>query len=177
MFSESKLAGPGYIILNVIRVLNVISLALVVVASWVMLVMTVKTSNVHLVFLNSTFKEMVANAIIVLFLRRSFPLHHKHNRSFPHLLRSQPLQDILRPKLAFAQPRIWLRLPWHVNDRSRIQYPWQSQQGCYEPVESGFAYVAHCHCVRHSVFVDGTFQYDCSKYSKSPHDRASLTNL
>jgi hypothetical protein len=37
--------GPGYIILNVIRVLNIISLLTVVVASWVMLVMTVKTSN------------------------------------------------------------------------------------------------------------------------------------
>jgi hypothetical protein len=46
MFSESKMAGPGYIALNVIRVLNVISLILVVIASWVMLVMTVKTSNV-----------------------------------------------------------------------------------------------------------------------------------
>lgn len=57
MFSESKLAGPGYIILNVIRVLNVISLALVVVASWVMLVMTVKTSNVHLLFLTQHSKK------------------------------------------------------------------------------------------------------------------------
>jgi hypothetical protein len=42
--TESK-RGPGYIILNVIRVLNIISLLTVVVASWVMLVMTVKTSN------------------------------------------------------------------------------------------------------------------------------------
>jgi hypothetical protein len=47
MFSENKMAsGPGYITLNVIRVLNIISLLLVVVASWIMLVMTVKTSNV-----------------------------------------------------------------------------------------------------------------------------------
>lgn len=41
----TKLAGGGYITLNVIRVLNIISLLLVAIASWVMLVMTVKTSN------------------------------------------------------------------------------------------------------------------------------------
>ncbi|PVH80686.1 hypothetical protein DL98DRAFT_654612 [Cadophora sp. DSE1049] len=45
MFSESKITGAGYITLNVIRALNIISLLLVVVASWIMLVMTVKTSS------------------------------------------------------------------------------------------------------------------------------------
>ena len=46
MFSESKMAsGPGYITLNIIRVLNIISLLLVVVASWIMLVKTVEGSN------------------------------------------------------------------------------------------------------------------------------------
>ncbi|CZR59694.1 uncharacterized protein PAC_09588 [Phialocephala subalpina] len=48
MFSESKLAGPGYITLNVIRVLNIISLLLVAIGSWIMLVMTVKTSSFYL---------------------------------------------------------------------------------------------------------------------------------
>jgi hypothetical protein len=46
MFFESK-AGPGYIVLNVMRVLNIIALLTVVVASWVMLVKTVQTSNVR----------------------------------------------------------------------------------------------------------------------------------
>lgn len=46
MNSESKMSGPGYITLNVIRVLNIIALLTVAAASWVMLVMTVKTSNV-----------------------------------------------------------------------------------------------------------------------------------
>ncbi|KAG4431291.1 hypothetical protein IFR05_013235 [Cadophora sp. M221] len=45
MFSESKITGAGYITLNVIRALNIISLLLAVVASWIMLVMTVKTSS------------------------------------------------------------------------------------------------------------------------------------
>jgi hypothetical protein len=39
------LMGPGYITLNIIRVLNVIALTLIAVASWVMLVMTLKTSS------------------------------------------------------------------------------------------------------------------------------------
>jgi hypothetical protein len=44
MFSETKM-GPGYITLNILRVCNIISLLLIAVASWIMLVMTVKTSN------------------------------------------------------------------------------------------------------------------------------------
>jgi hypothetical protein len=43
--SQKKIMGPGYITLNIIRVLNVIALTLVAVASWVMLVMTLKTSS------------------------------------------------------------------------------------------------------------------------------------
>ncbi|KAG9242498.1 hypothetical protein BJ878DRAFT_167374 [Calycina marina] len=42
---SSSLRGPGYVVLNVIRVLNIISLIVVVVASWVMLVKTVMASN------------------------------------------------------------------------------------------------------------------------------------
>lgn len=43
---KQKLSGPGYIILNILRVLNIISLLTVVVGSWIMLVRTVQTSNV-----------------------------------------------------------------------------------------------------------------------------------
>jgi len=42
---DRKLAGPGYIILNVLRAINIISLLTVVVGSWIMLVRTVQTSN------------------------------------------------------------------------------------------------------------------------------------
>lgn len=42
----SKMSGKGYIILNVLRAFNIVSLITVVVASWVMLVRTVQTSNV-----------------------------------------------------------------------------------------------------------------------------------
>ncbi|KAF7855453.1 hypothetical protein EAF04_010195 [Stromatinia cepivora] len=40
-----KQAGRGFLILNAIRVMNIIALLDVVAASWIMLVMTVKTSN------------------------------------------------------------------------------------------------------------------------------------
>jgi hypothetical protein len=43
---KPKMSGPGYIILNILRVLNIISLLTVVVGSWIMLVRTVQTSNV-----------------------------------------------------------------------------------------------------------------------------------
>ncbi|KAF4618117.1 hypothetical protein G7Y89_g14990 [Cudoniella acicularis] len=43
--SESKMAGPGYIILQIIRVLNIIALLLIAIASMIMLAMTLKTSN------------------------------------------------------------------------------------------------------------------------------------
>ncbi|CAG8976512.1 hypothetical protein HYALB_00006009 [Hymenoscyphus albidus] len=48
MSPEKKMAGAGYITLNIIRVFNIISLLLVAIASWVMLVMTVKTSKFFL---------------------------------------------------------------------------------------------------------------------------------
>lgn len=45
LFQNFKKTGAGYVILNVIRVLNIITLGLIVAASWIMLVRTVQTSN------------------------------------------------------------------------------------------------------------------------------------
>jgi len=45
MFKNFKLAGSGYVILNVIRVLSIITLAVIAAGSWIMLVRTVQTSN------------------------------------------------------------------------------------------------------------------------------------
>lgn len=55
-FKKEESSGKGYIILNVIRVLNIIALLTIVAASWVMLVMTVKTSSV-----SSTAQLLVLN--------------------------------------------------------------------------------------------------------------------
>ncbi|KAI9855550.1 MAG: hypothetical protein M1824_006052 [Vezdaea acicularis] len=46
-FFKKPLAGPGYIILNIIRVLNIIALLSVIVASWVMLVKTFRVSQFY----------------------------------------------------------------------------------------------------------------------------------
>lgn len=44
-FNDRTLAGPGYITLNVVRVLNIISLLLVAAANWIMLIKTVENSH------------------------------------------------------------------------------------------------------------------------------------
>lgn len=48
VFSTKSLAGPGYIILNVIRATNIIGLLAIIVASVVMLVKTFNVSKVCL---------------------------------------------------------------------------------------------------------------------------------
>jgi len=42
---SANLAGPGYMILNGIRTLNIIALLSVAVASWVMIIMNIKTNH------------------------------------------------------------------------------------------------------------------------------------
>jgi len=46
MALRKKLAGSGYVVLNVIRVMNIIALLAVVIASIIMLVKTVQISKV-----------------------------------------------------------------------------------------------------------------------------------
>ena len=48
LLSAEHLAGPGYIILNVLRAINIITLCSVVASSVVMLVKTFMVSKVHL---------------------------------------------------------------------------------------------------------------------------------
>ncbi|KAI9797807.1 MAG: hypothetical protein M1833_005310 [Piccolia ochrophora] len=57
---KKPLAGPGYIILNILRVLNIISLAAVMAASWVMLV---KTFIVSKFFFFDAASHVIASAI------------------------------------------------------------------------------------------------------------------
>ncbi|OBT86345.1 hypothetical protein VE02_03793 [Pseudogymnoascus sp. 03VT05] len=45
LFQNFKKTGAGYVILNIIRVLNIITLGLIIAGSWIMLVRTVQTSN------------------------------------------------------------------------------------------------------------------------------------
>ena len=43
---SKKLAGPGYVVLSILRVMTIISLVMVIIASWVMLVKTFVISKV-----------------------------------------------------------------------------------------------------------------------------------
>lgn len=114
------LAGAGYITLNAIRVLNIISLLMVAVASWIMLVMTVKTSSVCY---SSAYRvSFSANIAIVLLLRRSFTLHNEQHQSLFNSIRAQHLPQLLLSLLASSQPRIWLCLSWISHDCPWFQY-------------------------------------------------------
>lgn len=98
MFSmnpDSKMRGPGYIILNVLRVFNIISLITVVVASWVMLVRTVQTSNVWDSYFVLQIVISLLTTFTVLLLRRGLAFHHEHHWDFPHRFRAHPLQILL----------------------------------------------------------------------------------
>lgn len=50
--SDGKKKGLAYLLLNTIRVINIISLLTVVVGSWIMLVRTVQNSNVSYIILS-----------------------------------------------------------------------------------------------------------------------------
>jgi len=89
-FNKDERGGKGYIILNVIRVFNIIALLTIVAASWVMLVMTVKTSSVSqepdrrtfLLILHSSFSSMASHissltqSVFFLFYQRSTCSNH-----------------------------------------------------------------------------------------------------
>ncbi|KAI9680569.1 MAG: hypothetical protein M1817_004009 [Caeruleum heppii] len=64
-FFKMPMAGPGYVILNVLRCYNIIALATVMVASWVMLVKTFIISKAsHLSLLNFFFFDSVSHVVI-----------------------------------------------------------------------------------------------------------------
>ena len=65
---KEKLAGPGYIILNAIRVMNIISLLAAVAASSVMLVKTFVVSKFF-------FFDGVSHVITAIMSSKSIPTH------------------------------------------------------------------------------------------------------
>ncbi|KAG9234819.1 hypothetical protein BJ875DRAFT_375659 [Amylocarpus encephaloides] len=59
------MAGSGYIVLNAIRVLNIVALTSVAIASWVMLVMTLKTSSFYFFDGSSHFITSVISCFLI----------------------------------------------------------------------------------------------------------------
>jgi hypothetical protein len=81
-FNSERKAGPGYIVLNIIRVLNIITLLMVAASSWVMIVMTVKTSSFFffdgvshfITFIISTFLIVSELNLFKAYFSRQWPL-------------------------------------------------------------------------------------------------------
>lgn len=86
---ETKPAGPAWFILNTLRVCNIISLLDVAVASWIMLIMTVKTSNF---FFFDGFSHFITSTVAIFLILSELALFK------PFFTRSWP---ILGPRSSF----------------------------------------------------------------------------
>jgi hypothetical protein len=144
---SQKLAGPGYIILNVLRVCNIVSLLLVAVGSWIMLVKTVQTSNCK----SPNACSLLCANFNSLLLRRHVALHHKRYCNLLGRLGAGVLQGLLCKALATTQRGVRTCLPWPRNDYHRFQYTRKFEQGCDQRPKSWSAAVAGGHFRRHPV--------------------------
>ena len=82
-FFKRSLAGPGYVVLNTIRVMNIIALLSVVAASFVMLV---KTFVVSKFFFFDGVSHLITGCVSSEF---TSPLHNPHR----HLLQPQQADE------------------------------------------------------------------------------------
>jgi hypothetical protein len=158
----SKMSGKGYIILNILRALNIISLIMVVIASWVMLVRTVQTSNVGT--LTPDIQTFLLTWRIVLLLRWGFPLHYQYHWYFPYSFGAQPLQILFRSLLATTLSRVWFCLSRNFNAHPGFQHSGKFEQGRNERRELGLATLAHCYFLWRPHICDGGGEYHCRKY-------------
>ncbi|KAF7896458.1 hypothetical protein EAF00_006472 [Botryotinia globosa] len=78
-----KQAGRGFVILNIIRVMNIIALLDVIAASWIMLVMTVKTSNF---FFFDGVSHFITSSIGIFLIISELSLFKKYFENFWPLL-------------------------------------------------------------------------------------------
>lgn len=161
--SQKSLAGPGYIILNCIRVMNIIGLLAVVTASVVMLV---KTSVASKFF----FFDAVGHVLTALTGSESpaFRSWYYTEADFGSVspgLGALTLPVLLRSQLAPAKSRSRLRHTRHGYACHRYQHAWQSQQDGYQPAVSRSRLLAHRHRVRHRHLCARLPQLDCGKSS------------
>ena len=119
--SRKSLAGPSYIILNAIRVMNIIGLLAVIAASVVMLVKTSTSSKFF-------FFDAVSHVLTCITGSKSFNslplLLSKHMLTADSVspgFRDVPLPRLLRSQLAAAQSSPWLRHARALHGSSRHQ--------------------------------------------------------
>lgn len=115
---KQPLAGPGYVILNVIRVMNIIALLAVIAACAVMLVKTFVVSKffffdavTHVVVANISSK-CISNPYYCASQINAKVFSLSHNLGIEHLSR------ILQSKLAIAWPGLGVYNAWMHYDRS-----------------------------------------------------------
>ncbi|KAI9849580.1 MAG: hypothetical protein M1838_000122 [Thelocarpon superellum] len=81
--SKKLLAGPGYVILNILRVMNIVALAAVMVASWVMLV---KTFIVSKFFFFDAVSHIITSSISMFLIVSELSLFESYfSRNWPLL--------------------------------------------------------------------------------------------
>lgn len=105
---KESLAGPGYVILNALRVINIIVFLDMIAAHAVMLV---KIDLLTSFF----FFEAVGHAIAIVVCSECFLFQTLHSVmdmlteiSFPHSIRTSLLPRVLRPSLAIPRRRFWI---------------------------------------------------------------------
>lgn len=105
---KESLAGPGYVILNALRVINIIVFLDMIAAHAVMLV---KIDLLTSFF----FFEAVGHAIAIVVCSECFLFQTLHSVmdmlteiSFPHSIRTSILPRVLRPSLAIPRRRFWI---------------------------------------------------------------------
>jgi hypothetical protein len=139
LLSAEHLAGPGYIILNVMRGLNIIALASVVASSVVMLV---KTFIISKVCLPTICDQSEGLQELVLLLRRMQSRYHSNCWPVPHRLRVLTLPQLLRSQLATSKPCTRLCYPGLRHDDHWPQHARKHEQSCNEPGVIGHAILA-----------------------------------
>lgn len=117
-FFKSSLSGPGYVVLNIIRVCNIIALLAIVAASFCMLIKTFVVSKFF-------FFDGVSHVITGCLARKipflphlTEPPANKHHSS-THTHRDRCLPPLHRQQLAPPFHQLGLHHPRRPNDRPR----------------------------------------------------------
>ena len=122
-FFKRSLAGPGYIILNILRAANIVALLAVVVASCVMLV---KTFVVSKFFFFDAISHIITATLGRKYCISSLLLFYKltSSDSDSDRIRAVALPQLLLAQLATSQRVLRLRHPRYSHDRRRCLDPW-----------------------------------------------------
>jgi len=164
--TPKTLAGPGYVLLNVVRAMNIVGLLAVITSSIVMVVKTVMSSQLY--FFDGL-SHMITAFICGMFLTdlQRPPLPNISTSLSDHLGNST-LSHILPHALASSQPNPWL---CHTRPRHAwywCQHSWKPQQSLCKQRGPWVEYLALGRCLRNCSIRIGLGQYLSRKLSRNP---------